>query len=64
VAGGAVDEHVELAFLDPVLHLAALAVEPVVEPLPVAFEIGHHLARVGALGAVLEPRDHPAALLP
>ena len=64
VAGGAVREELELLLLDAVLHLAAGAVETVVEITALAREVGHHEARVGALGAVLETRDHPAHAVP
>ena len=64
VAGGAVGEELELLLLDAVLHLAAGAVEMVVEITALAREVGHHEARVGALGAVLETRDHAAHAVP
>ncbi len=48
VTGGAVGEEVELLFLDPVFHLAALAVETVVERLRLALQVGDHITRIGA----------------
>lgn len=60
VARGAVGEQLELLLLDAVLHLAAGAVEAVVEGLAVALQIGHHEARIGVLGAALEAGDDPA----
>jgi hypothetical protein len=64
-----VGEQIKLLLLDAVLHLAALAEEPVIEPLAIAREIDHHIARVGATlvafrGSMFLPGDDPAALAP
>ena len=48
VARGAVGEEIKLLLLDTVLHLATLAIQAVIELLPAAAEVGHHIARVGA----------------
>ena len=57
-------EQIELGFLDAVLCLAALAVEPVVKVGGRQVEVGDDEARVGPLCAVLQarhdtPRDVP-----
>ena len=60
VATGARGKQTDLGLLDPVLCLTALAVQGVVEFLGISRELGHHVARVAALCAVLQARDHPA----
>ena len=49
---------------DPVFHLAAGAVAPVVELLRVAHDVGNNEPRIGALGRVLGFGDHPAQSTP
>ena len=64
---GAVGEEVELLLFDPVLHLAAGAVDPLVEGLGVdrpPFQRGDDKPRVGALGQVLGLPDHPPPTAP
>jgi len=56
VARGPVGEELKLLFLGAVLHLATGTVEFLVERLVVAFQVGYHEARIGALGVVLETR--------
>ncbi len=55
---GARGKQPNLGFLDPILCLAPLAVQVVVEFLWLIREVGHHVARVVALLAVLQARDH------
>ena len=60
---GAVGEQVALAFLDPVLHLAAGAVDLLVEEAAVglgSFERGDDEARIGLALRPLRLADHPA----
>jgi hypothetical protein len=64
MATGAIGEQAELTFLDPVLHLAPGTVHRFVERLRLVAEIGHHEARIGALGIVLGLGDHPAVARP
>ena len=59
-----VREQVQLLLLDPVLHLAPLAVHVLVELLRVARHVGHHEPRVGALRGVLGLDDHPPGTVP
>lgn len=58
-AAGARVEQVKLHFLDPVLGLAAGAVQPFVQIDRFALDVGHHESRAFALGAVSERGDHP-----
>lgn len=53
-----------MRFLDTVLGLAALAIQIVVEYPWFTCEAGHHVARIVALFAVLQPCDHPAFFAP
>src|SRR3982751_5248278 len=57
-------EQIELCLLDAVLGLAPGAVQPLVQLYGVAFEIGHDKARVVALAAMLESRDHATLDVP
>ena len=63
VTAGAIGEQPQLRLLDAVLHLAAAAVELLVERLRLALEIGHDIAGivafVGVLGARYPPRVAP-----
>jgi hypothetical protein len=54
VTTGACAEQIELGFLDPVLGLAALAVQVVVQRLGGTVEIGDDEAGIGALGTKLQ----------
>ena len=53
MATRSVGEQIQLLFLDSVFHLAALAVEIVVEFLRIAGQVGHHKSGVGALVEML-----------
>ena len=53
-----------LLLLDAVLHVAARAIELLVEILRIAFQVGDDVARVGSLWTVLDTRDHPALGVP
>ena len=64
VATGAIGEQTQLAFLDPVLHLATGAVHLFVQGLRLVAQIGHHEARVGALRVVLGFGDQAAVTRP
>ena len=56
MARGAVGEEVKLRF-DPVLHVAAGAIEILVKSPRLAREIGDDITRVGAETIVLDLRD-------
>lgn len=57
-------EQIELRLLDPVLGLAARAVQLVVQHSGLGFEVGYHEARIHALRAVLEAGDDPPLAIP
>ncbi len=59
VATRAVGEQVELLFLDPVPHVAAGAIHPVVQPLRRTLQAGDDIARVRAAPGILGLDDHP-----
>ena len=67
-AAGAVGEQTQLLLLDAVLHLAAGAVDLLVQPLRRLdfgeFQVGHHEARIGALPQVLGLADHAPLAAP
>ena len=46
-------------FFDPVFHLPALAVAPIIDPLRVAHDVGQDETRVAALVGVFGLRDDP-----
>lgn len=67
VGAGAVGEQVELLLLDPILHLAAGAVEIFVESPCIgclAAERGDDIARIGSLGEMLGLDHDPARAAP
>jgi hypothetical protein len=55
-ATGSGAEQIELRLLDPVLDLAAPAVQMVIQLYRIALEVGDDEARVGALGAPYSSR--------
>ncbi len=60
---GAVGEQVEPAFFDTIFHVAAGAIQLLVEPLRprhLAAQAGHHETRVGPLRQMLRLGHHPA----
>src|SRR5665213_248609 len=64
VATRARGEQADLRFLDPVLGLAALAIQLVVQRLRVSIEVGHDEARIAALLTPFEPRDDAPLVRP
>lgn len=64
LAARAIGEEPKLRLLDAVLHLAASAVELLVELPAVAFEVSDDEARIVAFGRVLKARDHAPLALP
>lgn len=64
MATGARTEQVQLGFLDPILGLAALAVQVVVQIIGWLVEIGNDEAGIGALGTKLQPGDQAPLAIP
>lgn len=63
-ATGSIRVQVELLFFDPVLHVAARAVDIIVKLLCVCVERGDDEARVRAHGRMLRLDDNPAFAIP
>ena len=64
---GPIGEEIELLFFDSILHIAACAVEPLVEgagPDPTGLDRGHDEARIVAPGQYLGLGDDPALAAP
>ena len=63
-ARSAVGEQGQLLFLDPVLHVCALTVHPVIEFVRFPFKVGDDEAQVASLRGVFDAGDDPPATPP